>query len=157
MVYGFGADDRGPENFPVHRFGSRRITPLALQFRNAGPSAGATGATNDVAPAPAAQAARFGATAALVRSLTFAADDVPHAGMTGFPPEMAPIPCAALGRQSADRLSAALQADPTLRVVLTINARRLPAAPSHNVIGEIRGPGRLDLAGGHSRVVARMP
>jgi hypothetical protein len=99
-----------------------------------------------------AQAARFGAAAALVRSLTFAADDVPHAGMTGFPPEMTPIPCAALGRQSADRLSAALQADPTLRVVLTINARRLPDAPSHNVIGEIRGretPDEILVVGAH--------
>jgi len=99
-----------------------------------------------------AQAARFGAVAALVRSLTFAADDVPHAGMTAFPPEVAPIPCAALGLQSADRLSAALRADPALRLVLTINARHLPDAPSCNVIGEIRGreaPDEILVVGGH--------
>lgn len=99
-----------------------------------------------------AAAAGLGAVAALTRSLTFAADDVPHTGSTRFPPGVAPIPAAALSTLAADRLSAALAGDPGLRVDLRIYARTLPDAPSHNVIGEIRGstfPDEIILVGGH--------
>lgn len=97
-------------------------------------------------------AAKFGAVAALSRSLTTAHDDVPHAGNSTFPPGVPPIPAAALSLVAADRLSAALTADPAVQVRLAIHARRLPDAPSHNVIGEIRGaefPDQVIVVGGH--------
>jgi Zn-dependent M28 family amino/carboxypeptidase len=97
-------------------------------------------------------AAKFGAAAVLTRSLTLALDDVPHTGNTTFLPGTAPIPCAALSTLAADRLSAALVANPSTQVHLAIHARTLPDAPSHNVIGEIRGsefPDRIILVGGH--------
>ncbi len=99
-----------------------------------------------------ALAARLGAAAALVRSMTHASDDVPHTGNTTFPADVSPIPAAALGILSADTLSAALAVDRDATVSLGIHARTLPDALSHNVIGEIRGaesPEKIILVGGH--------
>ncbi len=97
-------------------------------------------------------ASKFGAVAALTRSLTLALDDVPHTGNSTFPPGVPNIPAAALSTLAADRLSAALHADPAARVHIEIHARTLPDALSHNVIGEIRGsefPDQIILVGGH--------
>ena len=97
-------------------------------------------------------AAKHGAAAALTRSLTLAHDDVPHTGNSLFPPGVPRIPAAALSTVAADRLSAALAADPSAQVHLEIHAQLLPDAPSHNVIGEIRGtefPDQIILVGGH--------
>lgn len=109
------------------------------------------GANDQRNQGPAAAAA-LGAAGALTRSLTFAHDDVPHAGNTRFPAGAPKIPCAALSVLAAERLSAALQHDPELRVEIKIHAQWLPDAPSHNVIGEIRGrefPNEILLVGGH--------
>lgn len=99
-----------------------------------------------------AAAAKYGAAAALTRSLSLAVDDVPHTGVTAYAPDQPNIPAAALSTLAADRLSAALVAQPKLTVQVTINSRWLPDAPSHNVIGEIRGsefPHEIILVGGH--------
>ena len=97
-------------------------------------------------------AAKFGAAATLNRSLTLALDDYPHTGNSTFPPGVPAIPAAALSTVAADRLSAALAADPATKVRIEIHARTLPEALSHNVIGEIRGsefPDQIILVGGH--------
>ena len=97
-------------------------------------------------------AATYGAVAAMNRSLTLALDDVPHTGATNYVPDQPKIPAAALSTLAADQLSAALAANPRLRVTIKINSRWLPDAPSHNVIGEIRGtefPSEIILVGGH--------
>jgi hypothetical protein len=97
-------------------------------------------------------AATFGAVAALSRSLTHAHDDIPHTGATGYVPGAPKIPAAALSTLAADRLSAALAASPHARVHLTINSQWFADAPSHNVVGEIRGtefPDQILVVGGH--------
>lgn len=97
-------------------------------------------------------AAKFGAVAALTRSLTFAHDDWPHTGNTSYLPGFPKIPAAALSTVAADRLAAALVADPHVRVSLESHAQALPNAPSHNVVGEIRGsefPDQIIVVGGH--------
>jgi carboxypeptidase Q len=97
-------------------------------------------------------ASKYGAVGALTRSLTHRLDDVPHTGTTAYAPEFPRIPAAALSTLAADRLSAALSADPSVRVTMKIHSRWLPDAPSHNVIGEIRGsefPDQIILVGGH--------
>jgi carboxypeptidase Q len=99
-----------------------------------------------------AEAAKYGAVAVLVRSITHRLDDVPHTGNTTFPPDSPRLPAAALSTVAANRLSAALKANPALQVSLTINARTLPDADSHNVLGEIRGsesPEKIIVVGGH--------
>lgn len=99
-----------------------------------------------------AEAGRRGAIAALVRSLTHALDDHPHTGNTTYLPGVPRIPAAALSTVAANQLSAALKADPSVRVAVQINSQWLPDAPSVNVIGEIRGsefPEKVILVGGH--------
>ncbi len=98
------------------------------------------------------EAARYGAVGVLTRSLTQAIDDVPHTGNTKYEPDVPRIPAAALSTVAANRLSAALKTDANLQVVMTINSRWFDDAPSHNVIGEIRGsehPEKIILVGGH--------
>ena len=98
-----------------------------------------------------AEAAKFGAAGVLVRSLTHAHDDVPHTGATTYLPDVPRIPAAALSTLAADKLSAALKADATLRVSMQINSTWFEDAPSQNVIGEIRGsehPEQVILVGG---------
>lgn len=98
------------------------------------------------------EAARYGAVAVLVRSLTHALDDHPHTGNTTYLPEVPRIPAAALSTLAADRLSAALKTSPGTQVKITINSRWLDDATSHNVIGELRGtvaPEKVLVVGGH--------
>ncbi len=98
------------------------------------------------------EAAKYGAVGALVRSLTHAHDDVSHTGATTYLPDVPGIPAAALSTIAADKLSAALKANATLQVSMTINSRWFEDAPSHNVIGELRGsehPEQIIVVGGH--------
>jgi len=109
------------------------------------------GASDQRNRGPAA-AARRGAVGALTRSLSQSLDDVPHTGNTTYPPDTPKIPAAALSTLAADRLSMALAADPKLRVEMKIHSKWFADAPSHNVIGEIRGtefPDQIILVGGH--------
>lgn len=131
--------------------------PMDPALFNTGAAYGAAGDQRNRGPAAAA---KYGAAGALVRSLTLAHDDVPHTGQTTFAPDQPKIPAAALSPLAADKLSAAIAAakkNPeakggAVRVAMTINAQWLPEAPSHNVIGEIRGresPDEVILVGGH--------
>ena len=98
------------------------------------------------------EAGKYGAAGVLVRSLTLAHDDVPHTGNTTYLPEVPRLPAAALSTLAADQLSAALTADPSLRVSMEIHSQWFDDAPSHNVIGELRGsehPEQVILVGGH--------
>ena len=98
------------------------------------------------------EAAKYGAVGALVRSLTLSLDDIPHTGNTTYPPDNPRIPAAALSTVAANQLSAALKLDPTLTAEMTINSRWFDDAPSHNVIGELKGstfPEKIILVGGH--------
>lgn len=112
---------------------------------------GAYGAAGDQRFSGPALAAKLGATAALVRSLTADHDDVPHTGTTdyGSGPK---VPSVALSLVAADRLSMLLKANPTGQVNLELACQTLPDAPSANVIGEIRGsqfPNEVIVMGGH--------
>lgn len=99
-----------------------------------------------------AAAAKHGAVAVLVRSLTHRLDDVPHTGNTTYLPGVPRIPAAALSTVAAEHLSAALKADPSLQVSMSINSSWHADRPAANVIGEIRGseaPEKIILIGGH--------
>lgn len=115
----------------------------------------------------AAEAARYGAVAVLVRSMTGASDNNPHTGAMIYNDSFPKIPAAALGIQDADRLAAVLQGSPSssspdhdkmhgtpdnlrsgnltpdnlpqVSVYLRTLAQMLPDTLAHNVIGEIRG------------------
>lgn len=96
-------------------------------------------------------AARKGAIAALVRSVTGADDDQPHTGGSRFDEDGPFIAAYAVGCQSADRLDQALQAG-KVTVYCQSESRMLPDADGWNVIGEIRGsesPEEVIIVSGH--------
>ncbi len=97
-----------------------------------------------------AQAARQGAIAVLVRSLTQRSLRTPHTGGTRFGTQ-APIPAAALATEDADLLARLGRRGP-VRVRLSLAAHKLPDATSANVIAELRGrerPDEIVLLGAH--------
>ncbi len=102
--------------------------------------------------AGASEAARKGAVAVVIRSVTTARDDYPHTGSLVYARDVPKIPAAALGYQSADRLYRAWQKEPDTRLFLKINSKTYTDKKSYNVIGEIRGsehPEKIIVIGGH--------
>jgi Zn-dependent M28 family amino/carboxypeptidase len=99
-----------------------------------------------------AVAAKLGAAAALVRSMTADHDDVPHTGVTDFPSGAPKIPAAALSLVAADYLSDYLKQHAEAQVHLTLSCTSLPDVLSYDVIGDLPGTtGRNEvvLMGGH--------
>ncbi len=99
-----------------------------------------------------AMAAEYGASAAIVRSLTTATHDYPYTGVTRFREDGKNIPALAVSPRSVDILGDWLKADPDLKLHLRSTSHRLPNAISHNVVGEIRGsdyPDQIITVGGH--------
>ncbi|MEI8348258.1 MAG: peptidase M28 family protein, partial [Pseudomonadota bacterium] len=101
-------------------------------------------------------AAKNGAVAALVRSVSTLIDDNPHAGVTIFDQKLKPIPAAALSTQAANQLSAILAQhqykDKKVRIKLMFNSQKLPDVTSYNVIAELKGrelPNEVVVVGGH--------
>ena len=112
----------------------------------------AYGAAADQRVDGASAAARFGAVAVLVRSLTFRVDRFPHTGLMRYQPGPAEIPAAAISTADADVLSALLEKDPATRVSLRMDCGSRGRVMSANVVGEITGserPGEIVLVGGH--------
>jgi hypothetical protein len=112
----------------------------------------AYGAAADQRVGGASAAARQGAAAVLVRSLTFREDHDPHTGMLRYEPDAPRIPAAAVGTADADLLSALLKNDKEARVTLRLDCRDEGKVVSANVVGEITGselPNEIILVGGH--------
>lgn len=107
----------------------------AGQYRGQGPS----------------RAAKYGAVAVIVRSLSHATDNNPHTGATRYDSAYAKIPAVAIGLQHADWLSDQLGRG-KVKVSLVTNGHFLPDTIGHNIIGEIRGsefPDEIITVGGH--------
>ncbi|HJU92706.1 MAG TPA: M28 family metallopeptidase [Pyrinomonadaceae bacterium] len=100
----------------------------------------------------ASRAARYGAVAALVRSITPVSLQTPHTGAMQYDPAQPRIPVAAITIEAAELLQRMHNAGqrPTLR--LKMEAKFLPDAESANVIAEVKGTKRPDeivLISGH--------
>ena len=98
------------------------------------------------------RAAKYGAVAVLVRSMSHAADNNPHTGAMNYDTAYAKIPAAAVGLKDADRLAEAISSNKPVTVFLKTNAQMLPDVTGHNVIGEWIGsefPDQIITIGGH--------
>ncbi len=108
----------------------------------------------DVVPfrwAGPSNAARRGAVAVLMRSVTAHSLRTPHTGAMGYAADAPKIPAAAITTEDADLIARLAKAG-EVRVTLSMAARMLPEAPSANVIGELRGrerPDEIVVIGGH--------
>ena len=117
-------------NVPYEGYGRTVI------YRTAGPS----------------HAARLGAVASLVRSITPISLQSPHTGAVEYMEGMAKIPAAAVTIEDALLIQRLVDAGNTVSVHLEMEAHMLPDADSANVIGEIPGRERPDevvVMGGH--------
>lgn len=100
----------------------------------------------------ASRAAKYGAVAVLVRSMSLRLDDFPHTGSLRYDSAFTLIPAAAISTNDAELLSARLKKGAPVQIFIKMNCQTLPDAPSFNVIGEIRGterPNDIILVGGH--------
>jgi Zn-dependent M28 family amino/carboxypeptidase len=102
----------------------------------------------------ASDAAAKGAVAYLIRSIGTDSDRMPHTGNQTYPEGGGQIPAAALSNPDADLLSNMLRRGQPVRVKLDLDVGPTGReVTSYNVIGEIRGRGRLAkevvVIGGH--------
>ncbi|MBZ5586464.1 MAG: M20/M25/M40 family metallo-hydrolase, partial [Acidobacteriia bacterium] len=98
------------------------------------------------------RAAALGAVAALVRSVTPLAMQIPHTGTLSYDPSQPKIPAAAVSPEDAMMISDLCAAGVPVKVHLEMAARTEPDADSGDVIGEIPGrehPEEVVVMGGH--------
>ncbi|HKN82258.1 MAG TPA: M28 family metallopeptidase [Pyrinomonadaceae bacterium] len=100
----------------------------------------------------ASRAARYGAVAALVRSIAPVSLQTPHTGAMSYDPAQPKIPTAAITIEVAEFLQRMNDRGdhPTLR--LKMEAKFLPDAESANVVAEVKGsekPDEVVVIGGH--------
>ncbi|HJX92437.1 MAG TPA: M20/M25/M40 family metallo-hydrolase [Pyrinomonadaceae bacterium] len=100
----------------------------------------------------ASRAARYGAVAVLVRSITPSSLQSPHTGAMRYDESLPKIPAAAVTIETAELLQRMNDRGehPTLR--LKMSAKFLPDAESANVVGELKGTEKADeilLVSGH--------
>lgn len=100
----------------------------------------------------AIMAARQGAIAALVRSVTTHSLQTPHTGGMSYGSAERRIPAAAISVEAASMITRLQQRGVPVTVTLKMDARNEGMAPSANVIGEIVGcekPDEVVVIGGH--------
>lgn len=98
------------------------------------------------------RAAKLGAVAALVRSITPLSLQSPHTGAMEYTADVGKIPTAAVSIEDAMLIQRLADAGSKVMVHLTMEAHTLPDADSANVIGEIPGrekPEEVVVMGGH--------
>lgn len=102
--------------------------------------------------AGASRAAKYGAVAALVRSVGSLSFDTPHTGTLGYDEKLPKIPAAAVTIENAMMMRRMAQRGDRIRMHLEMENELIPDRPSANVVGEIIGsekPQEVVLMGGH--------
>jgi carboxypeptidase Q len=102
----------------------------------------------------ASYAAKYGAVACMIRSMTSLADDEPHTGNMRYDTSLSKqkIPAVALSYKAADLLHESLLKDKKLELYLETHCQTLPEVLSFNVVGQItcsEKPNEFIIAGGH--------
>ena len=126
--------------FYNYKFNATLISPFhayrdAVVYRATGPSL----------------AAKYGAMAVIVSSMTNSTDNFPHTGSLRYDTTLPKIPAVAIGLKDADWLSEQLKKNNVV-VSIKTNGHFLPDTIGHNVIGELTGsafPDQYITVGGH--------
>lgn len=116
----------------IHTF---RAYSEASAYRGSGPS----------------RAAKYGAVAVIVRSMSHSTDNYPHTGATRYIDSFAKIPAVAIGLRDADWLNNELQKN-EVEIKIKTYGHFLDSVPGNNVIGELIGsefPDEIITVGGH--------
>lgn len=108
----------------------------AVRYRGAGP----------------VEAAKLGAIAIIIRSVTHALDYNPHTGATRYDSTVQKIPAMACSTMDAEWLHQLLLKEKNVQLFMKMSCEQLPDVQSYNVVGEIRGsefPNEFIIGGGH--------
>ena len=108
----------------------------AVRYRGAGP----------------VEAAKLGAVAIIIRSVTHALDNNPHTGATRYDSTVKKIPAMACSTMDAEWLHELFKKEKKVELFMKMSCKNLPDKLSYNVVGEIRGtefPNEIITAGGH--------
>jgi hypothetical protein len=100
----------------------------------------------------ASRAAKYGALAVMVRSMSHATDNHPHTGGMNYDTNYAKIAAVAVGLRDADKLAEAITKNKVVTAFVRTNSKMLPDVTGHNVIGELIGsefPDEIITVGGH--------
>jgi len=100
----------------------------------------------------AIEAARLGAVASLIRSVTPFSIQSPHTGMMAYTNTVPKIPHAAITVEDAEMMQRMQQRGQKIVVCLKMNAATLPDAPSRNIVAEVVGrelPREVVIVSGH--------
>jgi hypothetical protein len=112
----------------------------------------AYGAAVSQRSAGAVAAAKVGAVAAVVRSMSLTVNDDPHTGTMSYEPGVPQIPAVTISTAAADRLDALLGSDPGARLFIRTSSATLPPVTAHNLMGELTGsekPDEVIVVSGH--------
>lgn len=100
--------------------------------------------------AGASRAAKYGALAVLVRSMTNSVDNYPHTGSLHYTDELPKIPAAAVGLHDVKYLDSLFDAGKAVSASLFTNGKMLPDTIGHNIIGVLKGQDdSIITIGGH--------
>lgn len=100
----------------------------------------------------ASRAAKYGAVAVWVRSMTHSVDNHPHTGALRYLDSIPQIPAAAVGLRDLEKIDSLLDQGKTLTAQLFTNGKMLPDTIGHNIIGVLKGsehPEQIITVGGH--------
>jgi carboxypeptidase Q len=100
----------------------------------------------------AVAAARAGAVASLIRSVTPYSQQTPHTGNSSYEDGVPKIPHAAITTEDADLLQRMQERGERVELHLRMEAQTFPDTPGRNVMAEIRGsefPDEVVVLGGH--------
>jgi carboxypeptidase Q len=102
----------------------------------------------------ASHAAKHGAVAMVLRSMTSTDDDEPHTGNMRYDTTISKtrIPAVALSYKAADLLHETLQKNKNTEIYLETHCKNLPQKQSFNVVGQLTGaqhPNEFIITGGH--------
>ncbi|HSB94614.1 MAG TPA: M20/M25/M40 family metallo-hydrolase, partial [Flavitalea sp.] len=126
-------------------FYNYKFNPLFIKTNQAYADAGKYRGTGP------SRAAKYGAVAVLVRSMSHSTDNYAHTGSLSYNDSMPKIPAAAVGLKDADKLAGMLEKG-TYSMYLRTNAMMRPDTLGHNIIGELTGsefPDEYITIGGH--------
>ncbi|NNV57061.1 M20/M25/M40 family metallo-hydrolase [Limnovirga soli] len=102
--------------------------------------------------AGASRAAKYGAVAVMVRSMTHAMDNNPHTGAMNYADSLPKIPAVAVGLRDVEKLDSLLDNNTNITAQIFTYGKMLPDTIGHNIIGELTGteyPNEIITVGGH--------
>ena len=100
----------------------------------------------------ASRAAKYGAIAVLVRSMSNSTNNDPHTGAMRYNDSFPKIPAAAVGLRDVEKLDTLFDNGVQLTAQLFTYGKMLPDTIGHNVVGELKGtefPNEIITVGGH--------